>query len=77
MSDWTSSLGYALGYAIAAAILVVPIVLLVIVMNSAWLRRHRKRVRWAVPKMPWWRDPMSELGPFGVDPEIRERRRRD
>src|SRR5882672_940284 len=73
--DWTSVLATLLGYAIAAFILVLPVVALVLLTRGAWFGRNRRRVRWAGERLLWWRDPMSDLGKFGEDPEEVKRRR--
>ena len=75
MNDWTSALGSLLGYTIAALLFVLPVIVLLVVLRSRWFARNRRRVRWAGERLLWWRDPMSDLGPLGEDPDQVKRRR--
>jgi len=68
----TSVLGTLLGYAVAALWLAAPILGLLAVMRTRWFKRGH-RVRWAGERLVHWRDPMSDLGPFGEEPPQRKR----
>lgn len=66
----------ALGYGVALLVILLPIVLLRWVMATRWFA-NRRRMRWAGERIAPMslRDPMDELGPLGVEPPRKGRRR--